>query len=101
MQISLLRRATLSSGRSLRSRGPTLSLEQFIQRQKVIALWRDCMRTVYRIPPSDTRQEMREFARVEFERYRHVDDLGHVRYLCSTGKTQLDSMKRYVEQTTR
>ena len=27
------------------------------------------------VPPSSTRQEMREFARMEYERYRHVHDL--------------------------
>lgn len=41
---------------------------------------------------------MRTFARGEFERNKFVHDLGHIRYLISTGKTQFDSMKRYIEQ---
>ena len=41
---------------------------------------------------------MRTFARGEFERNKFVYDLGHIRYLISTGKTQFDSMRRYVEQ---
>lgn len=50
------------------------------------------------LPPSSTRDEMRTFARGEFERNKFVHDLGHIRYLISTGKTQFDSMKRYIEQ---
>lgn len=50
------------------------------------------------LPPSSTREEMRTFARGEFERNKFVHDLGHIRYLISTGKTQFDSMKRYIEQ---
>jgi len=50
------------------------------------------------VPPSATREEMRTFARGEFERNKFVYDLGHIRYLISTGKTQFDSMRRYVEQ---
>ena len=50
------------------------------------------------LPPSTTREEMRTFARGEFERNKFVYDLGHIRYLISTGKTQFDSMKRYIEQ---
>ncbi|KAF2159284.1 hypothetical protein M409DRAFT_30291 [Zasmidium cellare ATCC 36951] len=102
IQRTLPRLATISSGKSLRSRGPTLTLEQFVQRQKVLALWRDCVRTIYKIPKSsDTRGEMRDFARHEFERYKHVNDISHIRYLTSTGKTQLDSMRRLVEQNVR
>lgn len=108
-----------------------------MQRQKVLALWRDCVRTIYSKPrrfqyievfadtwaeipkSSDTREEMRSFARDEFERYKHVHDIvsfgyelprrnrvlifmqSHIRYLTSTGKTQLDSMRRLVEQNVR
>jgi len=70
------------------------------------------------VPSSNlTKYEMLDFARAEFERNRYVHDLGHIRYLISvrrsrharftyeaplmtdqTGKTQLDSMRRYVEQ---
>lgn len=110
MYQTLPRLATISLGRSLRGKGPTLSLEhvrtsiclrscndslcsQFVQRQKVLALWRDCVRTIYskacssqhhaifadasiEIPrTSDTREEMRSFARDEFERYKHVNDI--------------------------
>ncbi|KAF2624411.1 hypothetical protein BU25DRAFT_348382 [Macroventuria anomochaeta] len=58
---------------------------QFIQRQKVISLWRDIVRSTNNIPDTATRADMRQFARVEFEQHRHVTDL--------TGKTQFQTMK--------
>ncbi|KAF2721870.1 hypothetical protein K431DRAFT_284550 [Polychaeton citri CBS 116435] len=89
--------ATFAPSKELKGK-PLLTLEHFLQRGRALALWRDIIRAVHRIPRSATRDEMREFARVEFERYRNVHDLDHIRYLISTGKTQLDSMRRYVEQ---
>lgn len=98
---TLRRYATVNSDKKLRMKGKPLTLEHFLQRQRVVALWRECVRAINRIPPSPTKHEMRDFARHEFERFRHIDDLQHIRYLLSTGKTQLDSMRRYVEQNAR
>jgi len=36
-------------------------------------------------------------ARDEFERNRNVTDITQIRYLISTGKTQWDSMERYID----
>ncbi|KAF2206638.1 hypothetical protein CERZMDRAFT_52728 [Cercospora zeae-maydis SCOH1-5] len=99
MYLTLRRYASISPDKAVRFSGKTLTLEHFLQRQKVIKLWRECIRNINKIPPSmPTRREMRDYARYEFERYRNVDDLQHIRYLVSTGKTQLDSMSRYIEQ---
>lgn len=94
MYSTLRRCATVSPDKAVRFSGKTLTLEHFLQRQKVIKLWRECIRTInskdsrhaytdvswtyirIEIPPSmPTRREMREYARYEFERYRNVDDL--------------------------
>jgi hypothetical protein len=77
---------------------------QFIQRQKVLALWRDIVRSINHIPDASTRSDMRRFARDEFQQHRNVSDLvssllhnharafhqqatnciqGHIRYLLS------------------
>lgn len=80
---------------------PILDLDHFLQRQRVIALWREIVRAIYKIPASATRIEMRDFAREEFERNRHVTELTQIRYLISTGKTQFDSMKRYIDEQAR
>ena len=70
------------------------SLSDFILRQRVIALWRDIVRTANRLPKG-TQYEMKKFAREEFERNRCVSDSVQIRYLVSTGKTQLDKMKEW------
>ncbi len=45
---------------------------------------------------------MKKFAREEFERHRAVTDGSKIRYLLSTGKTEFETMERYVvEQATR
>ncbi|KAH7059014.1 complex 1 protein-domain-containing protein [Macrophomina phaseolina] len=77
------------------------SIMCFIQRQRVVSLWRDIVRALNKIPPSPTRDELRRYARTEFERNRNVTDITHIRYLISTGKTEFDSMKRYIEEQAR
>lgn len=98
--LTIARRHASTASRAIptRRKGPVLSLDQFIQRGKTLTLWREIMRAVYRIPPSSTRDEMRQFARSEFEQHRNVTDLHHIRYLVSSGKTQFDMMKRYVDE---
>ncbi|OAT06133.1 hypothetical protein BDBG_02413 [Blastomyces gilchristii SLH14081] len=61
-------------------------------------LWREIVRATNRIPKSSARDEMRSFARHEFERSKDVTDLTHIRYLISTGKTEFDAMRRYIDE---
>ncbi|BDD58591.1 hypothetical protein MPDQ_007145 [Monascus purpureus] len=98
MRSSLQLLAAVSKGQPSKLRKPTVSLEQFIQRQRVLGLWREIMRALYKVPPSSTRDELRSYARHEFERNRNVTDLHHIRYLISTGKTEFDTMKRYIDE---
>ncbi|KAL2018723.1 hypothetical protein VTK56DRAFT_429 [Thermocarpiscus australiensis] len=76
---------------------PTLSLEHFIQRARVLAFYRTILRSTRRIADPTTRAETRKFARDEIERHRGVTDIGHIRYLLSTGKTEWESMERYID----
>ncbi|KAF2140914.1 uncharacterized protein K452DRAFT_288319 [Aplosporella prunicola CBS 121167] len=80
------------------AKGTFLGLEHFIQSKRALSLWREIVRALNKIPPSSTKSELRKFARDEFERNRHVSDITHIRYLISTGKTEFDSMKRYIEE---
>ena len=93
--------ATVLNQRPSRLGKPILGLDHFLQRQRVIALWREIVRAIYKIPALSTRVEMRDFAREEFERNRHVTELGQIRYLISTGKTQFNSMRRYIDEQAR
>ncbi|KAK5049442.1 hypothetical protein LTR84_004371 [Exophiala bonariae] len=83
--------------RRLRSQPAPPSLEHFIQRQRVLSLWRTILRSVYKIP-ADRRNETVSYARREFERNKGVSDLGQIRYLISTGKTEFDGMRRYIDE---
>ncbi|KAL4878420.1 hypothetical protein BJY04DRAFT_195988 [Aspergillus karnatakaensis] len=83
---------------SSKLRKPTISLDHFIQRQRVIALWRDIVRALNKVPNSPTKSELRDYARSEFERHRTVTDLQHIRYLISTGQSEFDMMKRYINE---
>ncbi|KAL2268217.1 hypothetical protein VTJ83DRAFT_3063 [Remersonia thermophila] len=86
---------TSSSGRKPRLK-PALTLEHFIQRSRVLSFYRTILRGVRRIPDPKTRAETKKFVRDELERRRGVTDLGHIRYLLSTGKTEWESMERYI-----
>jgi hypothetical protein len=63
--------ATRSSGSRLK---PTLSLDQFIQRGRVLAFYRTILRGTKKIGNPETRAESRRYARDEFERRRNVTD---------------------------
>ena len=74
---------------------PRLSLSDFLLRQRVLSLWRDIVRELNKIPKeSSTREEVKNFAREEFERNKDVTDTTKIRYLVSTGRTQFDEMSR-------
>lgn len=76
--------------------GATLSLDHFLLRSRVLSLYRTITRATGRIKDPATRAETRKFARDEFERHRGVTDISHIRYLLSTGKTEWESMERYI-----
>ena len=77
-----------------------LSLDGFLQRQRVLSLWRGILRTTNKIQSKHIRGEMRGFAREEFERHRLVKDFTQIRYLVSTGREQMNTMQRYVDEMT-
>ncbi|KAI0444923.1 complex 1 LYR protein [Xylaria telfairii] len=90
-----LRRYATSTPPKSRLR-PTLSLDHFLQRARALALYRTVLRGTRHISDPTTRSETRSFARAEFERHRGVTDIDHIRYLLSTGKTEWESMERYI-----
>ncbi|KAF3762075.1 hypothetical protein M406DRAFT_244156, partial [Cryphonectria parasitica EP155] len=79
-----------------RGLGNTLSLDHFLQRARVLSFYRTILRGTRKISDPTVRDETRLFARHEIERHRNVQDIQHIRYLLSTGKTQWDSMERYI-----
>ncbi|KAB8239706.1 complex 1 protein-domain-containing protein [Aspergillus alliaceus] len=98
MRSSLSLLASVSRSSSSKLRKPAIGLDHFIQRQRVLGLWREIVRALHKIPNSPTREELRSYARHEFERHRNVTDLQHIRYLLSTGKAEFDTMRRYIDE---
>ncbi|KND91225.1 LYR motif-containing protein 2 [Tolypocladium ophioglossoides CBS 100239] len=69
---------------------------QFLQRARVLSFYRTILRGTKRIGDARTKAETRKHVRDEFERHRNVKDITHIRYLLSTGKTEWESMERYI-----
>ncbi|KAG8422007.1 hypothetical protein J3459_010809 [Metarhizium acridum] len=86
-------------GYATRRRGKlnALNLDHFLQRARVLSFYRTILRGTRQIQDPRTKCETRKFVRDEFERHRGVTDISHVRYLLSTGKTEWESMERYIE----
>ena len=84
---------------SPKRKAPSLSLDHFLQRQRVLSLYRTILRSLYRIPKDRReRTETIAYARAEFGRNRGVSDVSQIRYLVSTGKAEFDGMKRYIDE---
>ncbi|PYH47389.1 LYR motif-containing protein 2 [Aspergillus saccharolyticus JOP 1030-1] len=98
MRTSLQLLASISRTQPSKLKKSTIGLDHFIQRQRVLAFWREIVRALNSIPSSSTRDELRNYARNEFERHREVTDLQHIRYLLSTGKAEFETMRRYLDE---
>ncbi|KAJ5860882.1 Complex 1 LYR protein [Penicillium soppii] len=90
--------AAVARSRPSKLKKPSISLDHFIQRQRVLSFWREITRALIKIPPSSTRTELHHYARTEFERHRELTDLQHIRYLLSTGKSEFEMMRRYIDE---
>ncbi|CAI7616414.1 unnamed protein product [Penicillium palitans] len=90
--------AAISRSQPSKLKKPSISLDHFIQRQRVLSLWREIVRALIKVPPSSTRTELHKYARDEFERHRGVSDVQHIRYLLSTGKSEFETMRRYIDE---
>jgi hypothetical protein len=88
---------SFKSSRLPTNKPPPPSLEAFIQRGRVLALYREILRNLFRIPKGK-REEPISYAKNEFRRNMHVKDITQIRYLLSTGKTEFDAMSRYIEE---
>lgn len=70
-----------------------LSLPAFLLRAQVLSLYRTILRTTRLLAKSDpTRNELKDFARTEFERNRHVQqhDLSRVKSLVAAGRAEVE-----------
>ncbi|KAK6508495.1 hypothetical protein TWF506_010583 [Arthrobotrys conoides] len=69
---------------------------QWIQRSRVLALWREILRTVRHIEDPATREEMRSWARHEFKRNKNVEEMTQIRYLISQGRHEMETISQSI-----
>ncbi|XP_056337611.1 LYR motif-containing protein 2 [Danio aesculapii] len=71
-----------------------LSLKQFLQRQKVLCLYRDLQRTIRRVPHESDRIYLRDWARDEFRRNKSHTDQDAIRMMISQAHNHLEELRR-------
>ncbi|KAN0128359.1 LYR motif-containing protein 2 [Lactarius tabidus] len=72
-----------------------LTLRHFIQRQRVLNLYRRAIRASRAIPDPAARKETITWIRAEFERNRHITDLDLVEDKLSAGRRELGLVLSY------
>ncbi|KAJ2212665.1 LYR motif-containing protein 2 [Coemansia sp. RSA 487] len=72
---------------------PSMSFQQFIQRGKVLTMYRKYMRLLNRIPEKSTRKEMREWIRADFDRYKGEADPQRIDILLAQASRQFKEMQ--------
>lgn len=89
--LSFSRRISNTTVRNVSSRrdntGTALLLEDFVLRSKVIAMYRDLVRIVYR---THEKAELMDYVRHEFKTSGIGSDISHKRYLYSTGMDRIN-----------
>ncbi|TRY59180.1 hypothetical protein DNTS_032425 [Danionella cerebrum] len=78
------------------SRIPTaaLSLKQFLQRQKVLGLYRDLQRTIRKVPLEPDRQYLRDWARDEFKKNKTETNPDVVRMMITQAHNHLEDLRK-------
>ncbi|GAQ84308.1 hypothetical protein KFL_001840070 [Klebsormidium nitens] len=83
------------SGR--RALAGALDLRSFILRSQVLGLYRDALRAA-RQAPLESRAELRQQVRNEFETFRHERDPQAIRFFLSDGLQKLKDLKGMLSQ---
>ncbi|TVU27948.1 hypothetical protein EJB05_19453 [Eragrostis curvula] len=75
-----------------------MDLRAFIMRTRVLKLYRQALR-VTRRAPEHARDELRQTARAEIEKYRDCDDKQKIRFLISEGMQRLKDLDELLDMT--
>ncbi|XP_076872497.1 LYR motif-containing protein 2 [Brachyhypopomus gauderio] len=71
-----------------------LSFKQFLQRQKVLGLYRSVLRTIRQVPDDADRTYLRDWAREEFKRNKHATDQDAIRMMITQARSHLEELRR-------
>lgn len=67
---------------------------QFLQRQKVLGVYRDLLRSIRKIPIESDRRYLRDWAREEFKRNKSETDQDVIRMMITQAHNHLEDLRR-------
>ncbi|XP_041660934.1 LYR motif-containing protein 2 [Cheilinus undulatus] len=78
------------------SRIPTaaLTLKQFLQRQKILGIYRNMLRTIRQVPDEADRKYLRDWAREEFKRNKNATNPDAIRMMITQANNHLEELQK-------
>jgi hypothetical protein len=71
------------------------NLKYFLLSQQSLTLYRQFIKVISKIPDHQTKDELHNQVRSEFERYRNIEETNKMEYLIVTGRKQLGKLNGY------
>ncbi len=73
------------------------TLKQFLLRQQVIGLYRDCLRTIRRLPDPKQKSELVQWAREDFKANKGATEEEAIKAMIQHGERMLRELKQSVD----
>ncbi|XP_053192484.1 LYR motif-containing protein 2 [Scomber japonicus] len=70
-----------------------LTLKQFLQRQRVLGIYRNMLRTIRKVPDETDRKYLRDWARDEFKRNKTATDQDAIRMMITQANNHLEELQ--------
>ncbi|XP_062323359.1 LYR motif-containing protein 2 [Osmerus eperlanus] len=71
-----------------------LTLKQFLQRQKVLGLYRNMMKTIRQVPDEEDRKYLKDWARDEFKRNKNATNQDAIRMMITQANNHLEDLQK-------
>lgn len=69
-------------------------LHQFLQRQKVLGIYRNMLRTIRQVPDEADRKYLRDWARDEFKRNKNATEQDAIRMMITQASNHLEELQK-------
>ncbi|XP_071391089.1 LYR motif-containing protein 2 [Centroberyx affinis] len=70
------------------------SLKQFLQRQRVLGIYRNMLRAIRQVPDEGDRKYLRDWARDEFKRNKNATDQDAIRMMITQANNHLEELQQ-------
>ncbi|XP_029903256.1 LYR motif-containing protein 2 [Myripristis murdjan] len=70
------------------------SLKQFLQRQRVLSIYRNMLRTIRQVPDEGDRKYLRDWAREEFKRNKTATNQDAIRMMITQANNHLETLQK-------